>query len=382
VLIPEDSKNNPEDQPERRTPKRLTNQQWAQLRNDRNFAAIFRALHPAWSVTIERTRPSWCTGWLETIECDPEDPIDQEYIRDTWGGQRFKLVVNDEMGQYVTSFRISIDGPPKRNGRVIDDPEDIARRQAREDRALEIQRLEISRSKEPAPSTDPTLGTIVAKLIEAQTNKGTGELDFVKEIMKQQLTKKPEERRDLKELMELATSMREMAELFGMNNGGEDGSSMAGIAAKFMDVLDRRNQLDARQQQAPQRQPKRLRVIKNPGAHAPQIAQGAAQGAAPPQGAAHPQQPEQLSRAALASTLAGMDPMDAAAVTMSALAEMPAENRIKLMEMLGGEDLGDFEDGEDLEDLEDLEENSQHETDQVNAGAVLEHETDEGSKAG
>jgi hypothetical protein len=348
---------------------RPTPQELAQWRNDRDWQSLFRALHPSWSVTIERLKPSWCMGWLDTVECDPEEPFSHEYIRDTWGGQRFKLTINDELGQYITRFRISIDGPPKRNGRILEDPEQRERRERREEREAELERMQLSRLNSQ-PTTDPTLGNIVAKLIETQSNTKGGDLDFFREILKSQLKKEPESRRDLKEMLELAKSMREMADMFGMGANDGGGDVWGGAAAKFLDVLDRKNQIDAaKAAPLPPKAAKRLRVIKNPGA-VPQQSVPVVDQTAQPGNA-------ELDRTALAATLAGMSPMDAAAVTMSALSQMPPENRYQLMEMLGGGELDEYEDGEDLEDREDREEKSQND-----GNTVLEHgKPNEGSEA-
>jgi hypothetical protein len=350
---------------EQGTPRRLTNQEWAELRNEKNFSALFRSLHPNWTVTLERTRPSWCTGWLETVDCDPDDPIDQEYIRDTWGGQRFRCIINDDLGQYVTSFRISIDAPPKRAGKLLDDPEAVEARRRADERVLDMERARLNPA--PAPGLDPGMVTLLGDILKTNNNASKSELEFLKSLIALQ---RPEEgRRDLKELLELAVSMREMAGMFGLQVPGgtvaPEPDMWAANAAKFLEILTQKNQIDQRRP-APSAAPapsvpkaRPVQIVQNLGALPPSRFPAAAPVPAPaapssPDVAAmpagDPSSGANMSRAALASTLACMEPMDAATVVMATLSEMPQANREKLLEILGVDFGEEYDDGETLAD--------------------------------
>ena len=79
-------------------------------------------------ITIKRTKPkTWrghhVGGTLETVE----EMIDEEYIRDMWGGGVFQLLVSKKNGRgnwtYAPGARtIEIAGPPKLDGLVGEDP--------------------------------------------------------------------------------------------------------------------------------------------------------------------------------------------------------------------------------------------------------------------
>jgi hypothetical protein len=336
---------------DQKTTRPLTPQELAEHRNAQNYAALFRSVLPAWSISISRLRPSWCAGWCETLDADPEHPIDLDYIRDTWGGQSFKVVINDDLNRYVTSFRFGIDAPPRRDGRRLESPDEADRRRRREDRELELQRIHANPPAAPAPVIDPTIGSLLLESMKSATSAKEDQFGFVRDLLTKHMAKEPESRRDLKEMMELAKSMREMADLFGIGDKPEGGDMWGNAAAKILDVLDRKNQIDAAKThpQLPSKA-KRLRVIKNPGS-LPQQADPVVEQAVQP--TVQPKTAE-IDRTSLAATLAGMSPMDAAAVTMSALSQMPPENRYQLMEMLGGGlDELDYDDDEDIEDLDE-----------------------------
>ena len=66
---------------------------------------------------IKRLDPHWCSGYLETVPLDA--PVSLQEIKDNWGGKRFQLRLLNSRGQYIRAYNVRIDGPPKRNGRLI-----------------------------------------------------------------------------------------------------------------------------------------------------------------------------------------------------------------------------------------------------------------------
>jgi hypothetical protein len=330
---------------------RRTRDDWSRLRAKQDYAEIFGSFELGFTVNIERVQPTWCDGWCETISFDPEEPLNLEYIRDTWGGRRFKLEVRDQFGKYVTSFRISIDSPPRRFGRLIESPDEVDRRQRREDRELELRRLDRQPQQQPAPAPapviDPTIGKILADSIAGSRNANSGELKFLRELAEKQLSREPQAKSDLKEMMELAKGMREMADMFGLAAPGDAGDDIWGNnASKLLDLLGKKSELD--ELRARRRKPAnahkanspKIRIVKN-------------LGPAPSMGSAGDQQdhPRELSRAQLAATLAGMNAMDAASVVMATLAKMPADTREELTSILMGEEIEE----EEIEEIEEEE---------------------------
>lgn len=339
--------------------RRLTAEEWADLRRTRNYTAIFKAIRPQWTIAIERTRPSWCQGWCESIDHDPEEPIDLEYIRDQWGGQRFKLTLNDELGQYVTSFRVPIDGPPKRFGEIIESDEAIARREKREARELELAAIQRNpQQTAPAPAIDSSLISVFKDALKASTSAKDSQIDFLTDIVKEHFNRQPEKPRDLQDVLELAKSMREFMDTFGMGQGGSD-DVWGSNAAKFLDILDGKQKLDERRKQLPGKGGKqgqrKIKLVKNLGSSNDSATRGLDRSAAGPHDtpagsgafAAPPGEESQLTNAELATTLAGMDATDAAAVFMGTLYQMEPKKRAQVVGMLMDEDPDELLDDDD-----------------------------------
>lgn len=106
---------------------------------------VLNILQPGYRVMIHRTQPNWCARWLETIEIDEEDLSDlervcgMEYLRDTWGGEKFRLQFKDPLNRFITSKVVPMRGvPPKDNGAPLESPAEKAARLERE--KIETQR--------------------------------------------------------------------------------------------------------------------------------------------------------------------------------------------------------------------------------------------------
>lgn len=86
---------------------------------------LFDQIEPGMKCIISRKSPAWCEGHLETIEFD-EDDIDQawdlcgpEYLKATWGGERFRLQFYDpSVRKYVFSKVVTLRGIPPLNAGV------------------------------------------------------------------------------------------------------------------------------------------------------------------------------------------------------------------------------------------------------------------------
>lgn len=73
-------------------------------------------------VIIERLRPSWCKGQLETLTVGPEG-LDLEYLIRTWGGDVLSLKVLDSHGKMTGSITVELySWPTRRLGKIIKDP--------------------------------------------------------------------------------------------------------------------------------------------------------------------------------------------------------------------------------------------------------------------
>lgn len=71
-------------------------------------------------VQIERTRPTWCAGYLESYDVGPHGWRELlEYIRDEHGGHKYRLALVTPNGHELAHVNQPIAGPPRERGRVI-----------------------------------------------------------------------------------------------------------------------------------------------------------------------------------------------------------------------------------------------------------------------
>lgn len=86
---------------------------------------MFADFRPGMRLAITRTRPSWCGGFLERIDCMEGEEIDVEYIIAKWGGKRFQLRVT-KGGQYWGGCDLNLSAyPPKVHGRPVSMDDDF-----------------------------------------------------------------------------------------------------------------------------------------------------------------------------------------------------------------------------------------------------------------
>lgn len=85
------------------------------------IAKLAGVLRPGLTLSIERTRPNWCSGWVGDFEAQDGDITElREYMDDEFGGQSYKVSVIDPGGQILFVTQMKIAGQPKRDGLVID----------------------------------------------------------------------------------------------------------------------------------------------------------------------------------------------------------------------------------------------------------------------
>lgn len=85
-------------------------------------AAAFAAqLGQGVAVRLERTRPTWCAGWLEDLELETGSLGEVfGYIAQEHGGQTYRVSVLHPSGAPMASAQVRIAGPPREQGRPID----------------------------------------------------------------------------------------------------------------------------------------------------------------------------------------------------------------------------------------------------------------------
>jgi hypothetical protein len=298
----------------------------------RNVEDCLKGLVPGMKISISRLRPTWCSGWLDTIPIDVDDEgqtvIDMHYLREEWGGHTLNLRFLDINGKFVFSKTVDFrNEDPKKNGIVVVHPEVKHARQMQE---IESQK-------------------------QASSNS-SNEIDYVKLLMDQMRQSQAESQKIMRESMKRdnptpQTQLSQMMEMFAMVNqmkqfgepddkGGDDVSSMIG---GVLNLLQKKQEQQPAQQQQQRFAPPVLggdstlqpiaRARQEPQifqrAPQPPTAQEPAAQAAP--AAQEPAAQEQAAPAAqaapddqdisLAEELAGMNPQEIAD-TMTAVLEL------------------------------------------------------------
>lgn len=75
---------------------------------------ILATVRSGWSLYIFRSKPSWCSGYLERIELGDEEPIDMDYLIEEWGGQVLQLKLADEQGKFRGNATVKLMSYPVR----------------------------------------------------------------------------------------------------------------------------------------------------------------------------------------------------------------------------------------------------------------------------
>ena len=78
---------------------------------------LARELRPGLSLYIERTKPVWASGWVETVPV-PRGGVEEvrEYLQEIHGGQIYRVFVMSPDGQPYFESEMKISGLPKRDG--------------------------------------------------------------------------------------------------------------------------------------------------------------------------------------------------------------------------------------------------------------------------
>jgi hypothetical protein len=99
--------------------KQFSNEEQTDLDDD-IVARLLNEVGAGTSIQIRRARPGWCHGFLETIDYqEGDEPIDMQYLVDTWGGEILSLRVKKN-GRYIKGVDVPLCSfQPKRWGQVI-----------------------------------------------------------------------------------------------------------------------------------------------------------------------------------------------------------------------------------------------------------------------
>jgi hypothetical protein len=76
---------------------------------------ILATVRSGWSLYIFRSKPSWCSGYLERVELGEDEPIDMDYLIEEWGGQVLQLKLADEQGKFRGNAAVKLMSYPVRH---------------------------------------------------------------------------------------------------------------------------------------------------------------------------------------------------------------------------------------------------------------------------
>lgn len=78
-------------------------------------------LRPGVPVRVERTRPHWCAGVVETHYTLESGHLDEliDYLRDEWGGQTYRVTVLQPHGAPAFESRLTVCAPPRYEGKRV-----------------------------------------------------------------------------------------------------------------------------------------------------------------------------------------------------------------------------------------------------------------------
>ena len=226
-------------------PKKTKEEIAADLRDEHTLEKLLSTIGRGWSISLSRIRPSWCKGWLETIEATPDEPLDIEYIADSWGGETIRLRVLNDHGQFQGSKDIHIAREPLDHGRPLEHPADKRARSERENRAREY-REESARLNATKPEQDNSVFTMMIDVLKDSNASSAG---VYKDLLENQNQNKHEPM-GIAEVIAFANGLKELQGVFGddnKNSGGGDGDE-ENMLGTFVGILERAHDRDIKRE--------------------------------------------------------------------------------------------------------------------------------------
>lgn len=302
---------------------------------DQKIKDLFSDLRPGYRLVITRLAPTWCYGWLETLEILPDDSIDLEYICSVWGGNKLRLQLQGDNRRYLKSAEIFVAHPPKYQGVVIT-PESWARQ---------------NNTEQPKTETAPAATAInPLDLMRTMSQMRQEDLDLFRKMTagkNQPVYEPPKQVNQFEEFLKMAQHWKQLQSIFGELTPApvqaaplDDSTAMIQQITGLISAFKGNQQPPQRQQRiAPPQQRQRIAPAASP---------------APP---APPAKPKQN----LAETLARMEKDKFSETILTALGQMDQTKRetvlMDIARSLGlmgdgetdeSEDFGD-EDGQPVE---------------------------------
>lgn len=84
------------------------------------LADLAAALQPGVTVRVERTRPTWCAGWVEELDLEAAGLGElYEYLADEHGGLAYRVTALHHDGKPLYTAQLRVAGPPREHGTAI-----------------------------------------------------------------------------------------------------------------------------------------------------------------------------------------------------------------------------------------------------------------------
>lgn len=313
----------------------------ADLRDERTVEQLLSDVGAGWSVSLTRIRPSWCKGWLETIDASPDEKLDMEYIADTWGGETIRIRLLDTRGRYKGGKDFHVAREPRVHGRPLEHPDDKRARVAREER----QREQLERQEEQARlnAIQPAQqdNTVFKMFVDMLKDSNVANSEAYKDLAKL----KTGDPMGIEQIVAFANGLKDLEGVFGGNKG--DNNSDDQMLGAFLKIMDNASERDQKKNELKQKAIDEHRAAREQGKHlrpvqGRQLPPPARQGQqAPQQNPTTPAPPvapqpdqDENEELALSEELSELSAVEAAEVLGEAFSMMPIEKRQKTIKLL------------------------------------------------
>lgn len=302
---------------------------------------ILGSVQSGYSISIYRVRPSWCKGFLERIELLGNEPVDLEYLADTWGGDVLRLRICDKTGTYRGGCDVPMMSyPPRFRGKKL------VRNFALDDDIPAGARLAGQPQFIPMPQAqNNNLETVLNILKQTRSE----DLATMRDLLTSVPIEPPIVGNTLGNVVELAQQFQELKSIFG---GAETALAAQDDQSALFSTIGEVIKAVLQKPQQPPQQPRRL-VQQYPPRPAPMTV---SQPQPQPQQQPQPQPQQQQNPSDMLATL---DPDAFADSYVMALARMPMEKREKtvqaVLSRLGIEDElnGNYGESDDTDDSDE-----------------------------
>jgi len=316
---------------------------------------------PGYTALLWRVSPTWCEGYLEEIEIDPDSGFDMNYIIRKWGGKKINVKLKDKEGKFRKQATLKLKSfPPRRHGELIDPYDELGGYEQNQPSSLgknaKHRQMPVL---QPSPPIQPPANQFDPnKMMEIMVG-------MVKDMQKQTADPQPAPLLDgarsvpddpFGQLMSGLKTFKEMQKVFGTgeqliaqaNPEGENDSNLFGAITQILGMMTNR-------QQAPQPPPQPAPPAHVLPPRAPVVRNDLQNPSAPAPVSAPAQAPD------LAGAIASLNPAQIGDIIVAAASRMDPEQRenafAEVATRLAGLEGVEYDDddlsGDDIDDVDE-----------------------------